>query len=78
MTDAPGFFIDWNGHLRRTDDPGENYVCDVDHAARYVAVMSPRGTLVHEATLYRTLEQVTKAGITARLVDGSVSWRKVD
>jgi hypothetical protein len=40
--------------------------------------MSPRGTLVHEATLYRTLEQVTKAGITARLVDGSVSWRKVD
>ncbi len=74
--ETEGFFIDWNGSLRSTSDPGEDFVCDVDRAARYVAVMSPKGALVHEATLYRTLEDIAKAGIKATLVPGSVSWKK--
>ena len=78
MSEADGYFIDWNGNLRSTVDPGEDFVCDVDKSSRYVAVMTPRGMLVHEATLYRTLEDIVKAGITSQLVPGSVSWGKPD
>ncbi len=73
---ATGYFIDWNGALRSTQDPGEDFRCDVDPGARYVAVLSPKGILVHEATLYRTLEDVAKGGITAALLPGSQPWGK--
>ena len=68
-----GFFIDWDGNLRHVDDPGGGYTCDVDTAARYVAVMNG-STLAHESTLYKTLEAVAKAGIKATLVPGSHPW----
>ncbi|WP_417711824.1 hypothetical protein [Roseibium aggregatum] len=74
MADTTGYFIDWNGKLRDTRDPGGGYLCEVDRVARYVAVTTKTGTLVHEATLYRTLEDVTRAGITAELIDGSHPW----
>jgi len=74
MSELEGYFIDWNGKLRSTADPGEDYVCDVDRVARYVAVMTPKGMLVHEATLYRTLEDIAQAGIKSTLVPGTVSW----
>lgn len=74
--DEQGYFIDWNGGMRSTGDPGEDFVCDIDTAARYVAVLSPKGMLVHEATLYRTLDDIVKAGIKSALVSGSVSWGK--
>ena len=48
--------------------------CDVDLPARYVAVMSKNGAVVHEATLYKTEADVDKAGITAKLVPGSHPW----
>lgn len=73
---AEGYFIDWNGGLRSTGDPGEDFICEVDAISRYVAVMSPKGALVHEATLYRTLDDIVKAGITAKLTPGSVSWKQ--
>lgn len=73
-TAAPGFFVDWDGNIRSTDDPGGGYRCDVDKVARYVGVMTKSGTLVHEATLYKTLEDVAKAGIKASLVPGSHPW----
>ncbi len=76
MPDTEGYFVDWNGNLRSTADPGENYVCDIDRVSRYVAVTTPTGTLVHEATLYRALADVEKAGIKAPLVAGSVPWGK--
>jgi hypothetical protein len=69
-----GYFIDWNGGLRSTADPGGGFQCEVDTIARYVAVKSAKGVLLHEATLYRTLDDVVKAGITARLLPGSVQW----
>lgn len=78
MTDTTGYFIDWNGKARATDDPGDGYICDIDKPARYVAVTTPTGTLVHEATLYRTLEDIAKAGITAELVPGTTPWGKPD
>jgi len=43
-----------------------------------VAVTTPTGTLVHEATLYRSLEDIAKAGITAELVPGATPWGKLD
>lgn len=68
-----GFFMDWDGNLRSVEDPGGGYNCDVDKAARYVAVMQ-KGILAHEATLYKTLEDVAKAGIRAALVPGLHPW----
>jgi len=50
----------------------------VDKPARYVGVMSRTGTLVHEATLYKDLEAIAKAGIKGELVDGSHPWGKQD
>ena len=68
-----GFFIDWDGNLRSVEEPGGGYVCEVDIPARYVAVM--KGNLLdHEATLYKTLADVEKAGIKATLVPGSHPW----
>lgn len=78
MTDVAGYFIDWNGKARSTDDPGGGYVCDIDRVARYVAVTTPTGTLIHEATFYRSMQDVAKAGITAALVPGSTPWGKPD
>lgn len=78
MADAHGYFIDWNGKARRTDDPGGGYVCDIDKPARYVAITTANGALVHEATLYRSLDDIAKAGITADLVPGETPWGKPD
>jgi len=77
-TDAQGFFIDWNGKVRSTDDPGGGYHCDVDRAARYVGVLTATGALMHEATLYRSLEDIQRAGIKAELVPGSHPWGRPD
>lgn len=74
MSDIPGFFVDWDGNLRAAADPGGGYVCDVDLPARYVAVKTPKGVLVHEATLYKDQAAVEKAGIRAPLVPGSQPW----
>jgi hypothetical protein len=71
---SAGFFLDWNGELRSTEDPGGGYICEVDLPARYVAVMSKKGALIHEATLYKTQADLDKAGIKAQLVPGSKSW----
>jgi hypothetical protein len=71
-----GYFIDWNGKARSTADPGGGYLCEVDLGARYVGIVTKSGALVHEATFYRSLEAIAKAGITAELVPGSTPWGK--
>jgi hypothetical protein len=74
MDVAEGFFIDWDGRARSTLDPGGGYLCETDPVARYVAITTKTGTLVHEATFYKTLADIEKAGITASLVPGSEPW----
>lgn len=69
----PGFFMDWDGNLRSVEEPGGGYVCEVDVPSRYVAVMKG-SMLAHEATLYKTLADVEKAGIKATVVPGSHPW----
>lgn len=69
-----GFFIDWNGNARSTEDPGGGYLCEVDTVARYVGITTKTGTLVHEGTYYKSLEDIAKAGIKAELVPGSHPW----
>ena len=76
MSDAPGYFLDWDGNIRSTDDPGGGYLCDVDRAARYVGVTTKTGALMHEATFYKDLAAIEKAGIHAQLVPGSHPWGK--
>jgi hypothetical protein len=69
-----GYFIDWDGNLRSVADPGGGYRCEVDTVARYVAIATAGGALVHEATFYRSLQDVARAGIKAALVPGSQPW----
>ncbi|BAM91684.1 hypothetical protein S58_57070 [Bradyrhizobium oligotrophicum S58] len=73
---SEGFFVDWDGNLRSAGDPGGGYLCEIDMGARYVAVTMKNGTLVHEATLFKTAADVEKAGIKAQLVPGSHPWGK--
>lgn len=73
-----GYFVDWGGHLRRTTDPGGGYTCEVDTKARYVAVLGKGSVLVHEATFYRDLAAIERAGIKAQLVPGSQPWGRAD
>lgn len=74
--DPIGYFIDWDGNVRSTADCGGGYLCEVDMAAKYVAITTKSGSLVHEATFYKSLEDIEKAGIRAPLVPGSHPWGK--
>jgi hypothetical protein len=73
-----GFFIDWDGNARSTEDPGGGYLCEADTVARYVAITTKNGTLVHEATFYKSLADIEKAGIKAALVPATHPWGKQD
>lgn len=73
-----GFFVDWNGDLRSTDDCGGGYICEVDLPVRYVAIKNKKGTLIHEATFYRNQADLDKAKIKATLVPGSKPWGSPD
>jgi hypothetical protein len=66
-----GYFIDWNGQVRSTDDPGHGYCCEVDKIARSVTVISKRGATVHEAKLYRSLAAIAQSGVCTEYVSGS-------
>ncbi len=78
MGTPEGYFVDWDGHVRLTTDPGGGYVCDVDTGARYVGVMTKSGALVHEATFYKDMAAIEKAGIKASFVPGSHPWGNPD
>jgi len=64
-----GFFIDWNGKVRPVAEPGPGYVCEVDEAARYVAVEKGRGNVVHEGSWFASLEAIAAAGIKVVAAD---------
>jgi hypothetical protein len=74
MSTPSGYFVDWNGNARSVDEPGGGYFAEIDAPARYVAIMSKTGALIHEATLYKTLEALEKAGIKAPFVESSHPW----
>jgi len=76
MSVAAGFFVDWDGNARSTLDPGGGYLCEADPVARYVAVTTKSGAVVHEATFYKGLADIEKGGIRASLVSGSHPWGK--
>ena len=78
MSAVEGFFVDWNGKVRRTTDPGGGYTCDVDTVAKYVAVLGKGGVLAHEATFYKDMAAIERAGIKAELVPGSEPWGRRD
>ncbi|MDX1914002.1 MAG: hypothetical protein SFU55_00330 [Methylophilus sp.] len=71
MSEAAGYFIDWDAKLRSTDHPGKGHHCEIDRVARYVAIKDKYGSMIHEATFFASLEAVAAAGITAPLVSES-------
>jgi hypothetical protein len=74
MSNPDGFFVDWDGNARSTLDPGGGYLCEADTVARYVAITTKTGALMHEGTFYKTLADIEKAGIKAPFVPGSHPW----
>jgi hypothetical protein len=76
MSIAEGFFVDWDGNARSTLDPGGGYLCETDPVARYVAITTKGGTLVHEGTFYKTMGDIERAGIKASFVPGTHPWGK--
>lgn len=78
MSNEAGFFVDWDGNARSTLDPGGGYSCEADPVARYVAITTKTGSLVHEGTFYRSLADIEKAGIRAPFVEGSHPWGRPD
>lgn len=77
-TTPEGYFVDWNGNIRTTSDPGGGYECEVDLPARYVGIKTPKGALMHEATFYKDMAAIAKAGIKGELVPGSHPWGRPD
>lgn len=63
FADAHGFFVDWNGTTRLTQAPGEGLTCDVDVAKAHVDVVDANGFLIHECTLFKSIEAMVAAGI---------------
>lgn len=63
-----GFFVDWNGHTRKTDQPGDFFQCIVDEHAAHVDVVDSEGFVVHECTYFPTLAAVEAAGVTVNLI----------
>ncbi len=74
MSITEGFFIDWDGNARSTLAHGGGYACETDVSARYVAITTPSGALVHESSFYRTLADLEKAGIKTTLAPNSHPW----
>lgn len=64
-----GYFVDWNGKVRAVAEPGAGYVCQVDEAARYVAVEKGLGNVVHEGSWFASLDAIAAAGINVMAAD---------
>ncbi len=80
MTNALGrLFHRLGRELAQHGGSGRRLLCEVDSVARRVAIMGKGDVLVHEASFYKTIDDVSKAGIKATLVPGSHPWgRKAD
>jgi hypothetical protein len=74
MTSETGCLIDWNGNARSVQDAGGDFVVGVDLPSKHVARHTPKGTLMHEATFHRTLDDIARKGVRAELEPGSHPW----
>lgn len=63
----PGFFVDWNGNTRRTEQPGEFFQCIVDVSTAHVDVVDSDGFVVHECSYFPTLAAAEAAGVSVNL-----------
>lgn len=51
-----GFFVDWNGAVRRTEAPGADMTCHVEGTK--VAVLDNDQTVTFEATYYTNIDAI--------------------
>jgi hypothetical protein len=68
-----GFFIDWDGNVRRFENPGDGYRCEIEDDT--VIVLESDGGVAYTATFYPTIYAIEALGIEVCLVD-SVFNRK--
>lgn len=64
-----GYFVDWNGNIRRVEAPGEGYRCQVvlKTGCLGVAVIDSEGAVCYEAAYYPTLDALQAAGVPLNL-----------
>lgn len=66
---ATGFFMDSDGNTRRTDAPDEIIECQViERGHMAVDVLDAQDFVMHEATLFPTLEAIAVAGVVVNLI----------
>jgi hypothetical protein len=46
--------------------------------ARYVAIVTKSGAVMHEATFFKNLADIEKSGLKASLVPGTHPWGRPD
>jgi hypothetical protein len=63
-----GFFVDWNGDTRCTNQTTEPFECQVDLDAQHVDVLDSNGFVIHECTYFPTLQSVREAGVIVNLI----------
>lgn len=64
-----GFFVDWNGATRRTENPGPGYTCQVDLERNHVDVVDGGDFVTFECSYFPTLESVEAADIEVNLIE---------
>lgn len=65
-----GYFVDWDGHTRRVEAPGDGYSCQVckKPSCLGVDVLDPEGFVCHEAVYYPSLDALHVVGVAIKLV----------
>jgi hypothetical protein len=72
---SEGYFVDWNGDTRRVERPGGGMSCRVVprllNGVEYLSVdvIDAGGFVAHEATYFKTLDDVQAAGVTVNLTE---------
>jgi hypothetical protein len=69
-----GFFVDWDGNIRRVEAPGAGMTCQVVERTLEgqpylgVDVLDREGFVTHEATYFESLDALRAVGVTVNLL----------
>lgn len=64
-TSVPGYFVDWDGFIRKSDSPGAGMRCLVE--GRNLSVLDRENCHIFEATHYMSVDEILAVAPTAKL-----------
>lgn len=67
---AVGFFVDWDGNIRRVEATGDGYTCNVVDRGTYIGVdvIDHEGFVCHQTTYFDSLDAVKAVVVTVNLI----------